>query len=96
MKKLIITVSILLSQWSFAGTGGGGVMMISPEKMPQIVYHMGEQDGVVSFAYGKLVNGNWNVQKVEMPEADLLKYNSVTEALEASKIISEWVQVISN
>ena len=73
MKTLILFVTLIVSQILFAGTGGGGVMMMSSIKdsASEIVYHMGEQDGVVRFAYGQLVQGQWQVQNAQVSTEEL-------------------------
>lgn len=94
MKAIILIITLFLSQLSQAGTGGGGVMMRTfALNNPQIVYHMGQQDGLVRFAYGQLVDKKWQIQKVQMPEAELLNNVSVINALETSKNLNDWVNL---
>lgn len=101
MKTIILITTVLLSQLCLAGTGGGGVMAVASMsrnnlsgKLPtEIVYNIGNKDGITKFAYGQLVNNEWQVQKVEMAEADLLKDMSVVKALQDSKAINGWVGI---
>lgn len=94
MKAIILITSIFLSQLSLAGTGGGGVMMRTlSTKQPQIIYHMGQQDGLVRFAYGQLVDQKWQIQKVEMPEAELVANLTVVKALQDSKALNSWTEL---
>ncbi len=94
MKAIILIITVFLSQLSLAGTGGGGVMMRTFSlNNPQIVYHMGQQDGLVRFAYGQLVDQKWQIQNIEMQEADLIKEVSVVKALENSKTTNDWVTI---
>ena len=94
MKAIILITTVFLSQFALAGTGGGGVMMKTfSMNNPQIVYHMGQQDGLVRFAYGQLVDQKWQVQKVEMSESELMNDVSVFKALEVSKSLNTWVDL---
>ena len=94
MKAIILIITVFLSQLSLAGTGGGGVMMRTYSlNNPQIVYHMGQQDGLVRFAYGQLVDKKWQIQKVQIPEADLMANLTVVNALQDSKALDSWVEI---
>lgn len=94
MKAIILITAIFLSQFSLAGTGGGGVMMRTMSaKQPQIVYNIGKQDGLVRFAYGQLVDQKWQIQNVEMPETDLMNDLSVVKALENSSTLKTWAEI---
>lgn len=71
-----------------------GTLLPNRAKLPnEIIFNIGKQDGVVKFAYGQLVDKKWEIQKIEMPEADLLKDESVVKALEASKSLSDWAEI---
>lgn len=94
MKAIILITAIFLSQLSLAGTGGGGVMMRTMSaKQPEIVYNIGKQDGVVKFAYGQLVDQKWQIQNIEMKEADLTNDVSTTKALESSSNLKDWAEI---
>ncbi len=95
MKTLILFVTLIVSQFSFAGTGGGGVMMMSSIKdsASEIVYHMGEQDGVVRFAYGQLVQGQWQVQNAQVSTEELASSPEYSNALKQSQILKNWTAV---
>lgn len=72
---------------NFGGTGGGGVL-----NQPEIFFHMGESNGVVLFAHGQLVNKNqWQIQKIQLPLADLVLAPEEVTALEKSKVTKDWV-----
>lgn len=73
------------------GTGGGGVL--TPKRPTEIVYNIGKKDGVVKFAYGQLVGQDWQVQNVEMPEADLMRDVSVIKALQDSSALKSWAEI---
>jgi hypothetical protein len=70
------------------GTGGGGVI-----KSPEIVFHMGQKDGLVKFAYGHLESNQWQVQRVQISELDLIRNSDVVEALKQSQKDSNWAQI---
>lgn len=94
MKAIILITTVFLSQLSLAGTGGGGVMMRTmSSKQPQIVYNIGQQNGVVRFAYGQLVDKNWQIQNIEMPESELVADLTVVKALQESKTLNAWTEL---
>lgn len=94
MKAIILITTVFLSQFSLAGTGGGGVMMRTMSaKQPQIVYNMGKQDGLVRFAYGQLVDKKWQIQNIEMPESELMTDLTVVKALQDSKSLNDWAEL---
>ncbi len=70
------------------GTGGGGVM-----KSPEIIFHMGQKDGLVKFAYGHLEGNQWQIQKVQIPALDLKLDETVVEALKQSQQSNDWAQI---
>lgn len=70
------------------GTGGGGVM-----KTPEIVFHMGQKDGLVKFAYGHLEGNQWQIQKVQIPVTDLTLAPEEISALEKSEITKDWAYI---
>ncbi len=94
MKNVIFILCTALPFICSAGGGGG----LRPEaaftsSKPEIVYHMGEQDGVVRFAYGSLVNNQWQIQKIYGRLDYLVKKADLITSLEESKNTHEWVQV---
>lgn len=95
MKAIILITTIFLSQLSLAGTGGGGVMMktMMSTKQPQIVYNMGQQNGLVRFAYGQLVSQKWEIQNFEMPESELMTDLTIVKALQDSKSLNDWAEL---
>lgn len=54
---------------------------------------MNEQERSIQFAYGKLVDNQWQVQKIEMPEVDLMADASVMKALQDSKDLKSWAEI---
>lgn len=81
-----------------ASGNGGGTMLTgngagTMSNGSEIVYYMGEQEGLVQFAYGQLVENKWQVQKLEMAEADLLADSSVMNALQYSKDLKSWAEI---
>lgn len=91
----IITVLSLISLNSFAGgSGGGGVLMNAMRAQNrEIIYNMGQKDGTVKFAYGQLVDKQWQVQKLEMAVSDLEGDTSVIKALQDSKSLNSWAEI---
>lgn len=62
-------------------------------KSQEIIFNMGQKDGLVKFAYGQLVDKKWQVQKLEMLEAELLADSSVMKALQDSKSLNSWAEI---
>lgn len=98
MRNTITTLFVLLmSSFAFAGgTGSGGG--VGPEMnfaigSKEIVFHMGEKNGQVDFAYGQMLEGNWKVEKHKIPRLELDK--DVIEALKASKINGQWKPILN-
>ena len=107
---LILTFSVLVSEFAFAGgTGGGGVMMresiTNPAnllenataggvfKSKEIIFNMGQKNGVVKFAYGKLVNSNWQIQNIQISDSELAFDLKVVEALNQSLKMKNWAEI---
>lgn len=70
-----------------SGNGGGG------DRPREIVYNIGSSNGLIKFAYGKLINNRWDIQKIELPENDLLTDSSLFNALDDSKSSRYWVEI---
>lgn len=85
----------MISMKAFAGgSGGGGVLMNSMDmNNPEIIFHMGQTEDTVSFAYGHLVGNEWSVERFVMPTADLQQDQGVAEALLKSKDSKTWVKI---
>ncbi len=82
------------------GTGGGGVLASAIESTngggvlsPVIVYHMGEQDGVVKFAYAQLINNKWDVKKLSATESDITSDMAAKAALDQSQNLHQWIEL---
>ncbi len=90
----ILTAFILNPLFVFAGgSGGGGVLMGMSAKTPEIVFHMGQTDERIKFAYGHLARGTWNIEEIELPKGDLLNSSDVLDALKTSKENKSWVKI---
>lgn len=70
-----------------SGNSGGG------DRPREIVYNMGQKNGLVRFAYGQFVDQKWQIQKIEITEAELLNDNSTIKALEVSKSLNNWAEL---
>lgn len=104
-KSIVLLIGLVISfvsTMTVASTHGGGVLMSAlnlPKESSQfknqteIVYHMGQQDGLVKFSYGHLVGQNWEIKKIEMTEADLATDSVIVKALENSKALNSWVEI---
>lgn len=70
------------------GGAGGGLRPGS-----EIVFHMGQENGVVKFAYGHLEDNRWKVQKLALPIEDLVLDSPASTAIKKSKDAHQWVQI---
>jgi len=98
MSKLAIAlICSLLQSIALAGVGGGGVgprpEIGKIDFKPEIVFNMGQENGLVKFAYGELVGNQWQIKKIEMPKAELTLNPSAASALEKSKALQQWVEI---
>lgn len=108
LKLYTIILGTFISLSAIASTHGGGVMMTNGNvtlgngggtmkprtgQSPEIVFNQGKQNGIVKFAYGKLVDSEWQIQNVEIPEAELFPDASILKALQDSKDISDWAEI---
>jgi hypothetical protein len=95
MKYTLIILSILLPFFAQAGGGGGlrpGMEMMTANS-PEIVFNLGDKDGIARFAHGQLINNQWHIQKMEIPKANLLNQQEVISALQESKTKGDWAQI---
>jgi len=58
---------------------------------PKIVFNMGETPDSVKFAYGELVNNNWQTQKIVLPKSEI--QSELLNALTHSKNLNGWVKI---
>ncbi|MFN3698359.1 MAG: hypothetical protein ACK4VO_13050 [Pseudobdellovibrio sp.] len=94
-KLTTLIFGTLVSLTSFASTHGGGILMVADRLASgsELIYHMGENDKSVRFAYGQLQNGQWQIQNIELPKADLLNDEQAINALNASRLTKKWVEL---
>lgn len=70
------------------GTGGGGVL-----ERPQIVFNMGQRDGLVKYAHGRLENGKWVVNEFVDSVDSIVENSEFVKALSESQMKQDWVEV---
>jgi len=93
-KYIISTVNLLFTLSSFAGgSGGGGVLMSASVRNPEIIFNMGQENGLMKFAYGQLQGNQWQIQKIQIPVNELTLAPEELSALEGSKITKDWAFV---
>ena len=107
LKLYVVILGTFISFPAIASTHGGGVMMTTGNpnlsngvgtskprtgQSPEIVFNQGKQNGIVKFAYGQLVDNEWQMQNIEMPESELADA-SVLNALQDSKNLSDWAAI---
>lgn len=101
MKNLGLFIAILIPGLSFAGNGGGTMsaarMLVQQSGggggvlgSSEIVFHLEQTDKSVRFAYGQLVDNQWQVQNVEVLKSDLEYDPEVIKALQASNKMKTW------
>lgn len=108
MKTLISLILTVSSSLAVAGgSGGGGVMMdtmrvnrealgthgggvLSPK---EIVFHMGQNNGLVKFAYAQLINKQWDIKEVTLPVSEISNDESAVKALDESRNLNQWVEL---
>lgn len=93
MKYILTTLVLLLPLASLAGGGGGGGVMSAQllSNSTEIVYHLGEYNGLVKFAYGKLVDDQWQVEELKVAKAKLSQ--AAMQALLESKQLNDWSEL---
>lgn len=102
MKNLGLLIAILIPGISFAGngggtmsaariltqqSGGGGGGVLGPS---EIVFHLEQNENSVRFAYGRLVDNQWQVQNLEVLKSELEYDPEVIKALQASSKMKTW------
>ncbi len=95
LKLTTLILGTLISISTIASTHGGGVLirnaMIGPDK--EIIFNMGQKDGVVKFAYGQLIENKWQVQEVELPIVEVEQDQAIMRALLNSRLNKNWSQI---
>lgn len=106
--SLILTISSSLALAGGSGgggvmasammsTSGGGVIAdgngAGAMGVTEIVYHMGQQDGLIKFAYARFEKGQWISQQVEFFESDLISDISLMRSLQDSKVLNAWSEI---
>lgn len=76
----------------FENNGQGNMKQIIGLKS-EIIFKMGKQNGLVKFAYGQLVDNQWQIQKIEIAEAELIANASVFKALQDSETLNDWAEL---
>lgn len=103
---LTTTLVSLISAVSFAGgTGGGGVLKGnlaarigngSGNIQREAIFHIGQQDGIIKFAYGQLIDNDWKIEKVELPMEVLEIDEAMMDSLNKSRLLKAWAPIEEN
>lgn len=83
------------------GTVGDGILasvientndsvVLSPK---EIVFHMGQNNGLVKFAYAQLINKQWDIKEVTLPVSEISNDESAVKALDESRSLNQWVEL---
>jgi hypothetical protein len=91
--KYFSCLILLLGSLAFAGGSGGTMHPFEINNNTQIVYSMGEQNGLVKFSSAQLVDGQWQVQTHALPASDVAQDEAVSTALKASQSLNQWAQI---
>lgn len=62
-------------------------------KPKEIIFNIEEKEDTIEFAYGQANQNAWDIQKLEVNKADLIKDTSVIKALEESKVKKDWSEI---
>lgn len=60
---------------------------------PKIVFNVSELNGWTKFAYGQLVDRQWQIRHMEIPTTELITHTSLADALQNSSLVNDWVEV---
>ncbi len=104
-----LLITVFASAAFAGGSGGGGVMMNNFMARPdrtfdlggagglrpgaEIVFHMGQENGFIKFAYGRLIENKWQIEKHELPTKEIINEEEVISALELSKSMQNWAPI---
>lgn len=70
------------------GTGGGGVL-----GRLQIVFNMGQKDGLVKYAHGQLRNGEWIITEYVNSVESVVEDSEFVKALSESQMKQDWAEL---
>lgn len=89
-KFISFLTTLFVLSFSFASTHGGGVFAVGEKEMGYFIKADGEN---ISFAYGKIINGNWDVSIKSLPHYELAseQHQDLKKALVQSAIDKQWV-----
>lgn len=104
MKTFITCLILLISNSVFASGGSVGTMKTAQEQLrngqgnmkigqSNIIYNMGQKDGLVRYAHGQLVKGQWEVQEINLPVQAVIENSEFVKALSESQLKNDWVEI---
>lgn len=104
MKTFITCLILIITNSVFASGGSVGTMKTAQEQLrngqgnmkigqSNIIYNMGQKDGLVRYAHGQLVQGKWEVQEVTLPVQAVIENSEFVKALTESQVKSDWVEL---
>ena len=104
-----LLITVFASAAFAGGSGGGGVMMnnfmVRPDRAfepgggdglrpgSEIVFHMGQENGLIKFAYAQNIGSKWQTQRIALPTATLKSDPAVMIALEESSKLKQWAKI---
>ena len=105
MKNFITCLILVISNSAFAGGGSVGTMKTAKEALlnngqgnmkvgqPNIIYSMGQKDGLVRYALGQLVQGQWEIQEMTLPIQSVSENFEFVKSLTESQEKNDWAEL---
>lgn len=90
MKTVFMIFTILFSAISFAGNGSG---TMGAQMQREAVILLGQDGEFTKFGYGQLINKKWKVEKLILPNSEIILQPEVKDALTKSIFQKKWVEI---
>lgn len=91
MKSILIILSMFLTQAVLASGNGGGTMGAQMQR--EAVILLGQDGEFTKFGYGQLINKQWKVDKLVLPNSEIVLQPEVKDALIKSNLQKRWVEI---
>lgn len=82
------SVGTIKSLEDLAKGNGGGTL-----SRPQIIFNMGQKDGLVRYAHGQLQNGEWAISEIVDSVDSVIQNSEFVKALTESQVKQDWVEL---
>ncbi len=91
MKSILIVLAMLLSHFAFASGNGGGTMGAQMQR--EAVILLGQDGEFTKFGYGQLIEKKWKIDKLVLPNSEIILQPEVKDALLKSNLQKRWVEI---